>query len=364
MSSKTQGKIGTREFACIILFAIGSKFLDTNPTMLFRIGKNATWLMLIISSCVTLIPYFLILYLMYKYESIGLMELIDKIGGRIFGKAISFLIFVMSLFALISNSRGAIEIIDTMFYQRTPTIVLYISIMAGSAYIANKGLENIGRVCMIEIPMMFVVGALILALVYPDIRIIYICPILGPGIKTLLKSGVMYSAIFAEIIVFTAAMPFSRSKRNYFKGTLWGYMLCVIWMVVFFAVYVMVFDYKPIQIIPYPYQELTRIIRIGRFISNAEGIFFQFWVITQVTRFSIYLYSCALIFGYTFNVKEFEPMVLPIAAFSVIAGMMPMNLFQTLFKIRQSVVIVESGIFLSLPIALFLLSFIRGGKIK
>jgi len=86
------------------------------------------------------------------------------------------------------------------------------------------------------------------------------------------------------------------------------------------------------------FHESTRIISVGRFLTNPETIFLPIWLIAIFVRFAFYLYLSTTIFAYLFKINEFEPLLLPMATFIIACGMIPENAIQTEYIIRETIV--------------------------
>jgi spore germination protein KB len=68
----------------------------------------------------------------------------------------------------------------------------------------------------------------------------------------------------------------------------------------------------------------------------------------------------ALIFSFTLNIKEFEPLLLPFAALAVLLGTIPKNYVEEVYVYRQAFLLKRSWmIFVILPLLLWLISLIK-----
>jgi len=132
-------------------------------------------------------------------------------------------------------------------------------------------------------------------------------------------------------------------------------------MSVLFAAYVMMFDYIAPQKMMHVFSQMTRLTKIGIFISNLDAFFFGLWILTGIMRFSFYLYGTAGVYGYTLKIKEFEPLILPFAVLTIIIGLIPNNPSETILILRDNFLIKKTWIiFFGLPLILWIVAKMKG----
>lgn len=354
----SDGKIGTREFTALILHMIAIKFTDTTPALLISLGKNAAWMIPIFSSLIIGVPFLVLLSLLKKHNQ-GLMELVFGLAGKKIGSIIGLVLFLVMFGGTVINTRIYVGIVNTMFYQKTPVPYLLLMLLAFSYFLANRGMETIGRTAWIVTPYVFPISLLLIILVRDEMDWVHIFPIAGPGITELVKNSFTHSSIFGEIIILAAFLPFVRSYKDFRLSSFIGFGIASLQIAVFTALYVMVFDYPAAQHLAYPFQDLTRAASIGEIITHAEAIFLGFWVISSVIHFAIYLYIAAFLFGRALRLNEFEPLLLPLAGLVVLLGLIPDNTI-LVNQYRQLFLQASSGIVFLLPFLLWMLDRWKG----
>lgn len=361
MISKTEGKVGFREQISMIIMVLLMKATDTTPTILFKDGKHAGWMLPILSATVVIIPFLVTLQLLKKYKK-GLIEIIYELTGKYLGFIIGMILFGLMLAALIINSRSYIDILSTMFFLKTPMIVLYLVLVIGMLFIAYRGLETISRTALVIFPSLQIVFLILVFASQKEIHFDYIHPILGSGIPNLLKSAVVHSSIWGDMFYFAIIFQFSKGYKEFKRTWLIGFGIVILEFTIVLVLYIISFDYPSIIYLNYPFQELTRAIRFGAYLTNPEAFFLAFWVMGAVAKFSINLYFVAVTFAYTLKLKEFEPLLIPFAALTLIIGMIPENFIKEVFVYRSVLLNITWPFFLSLPILLWVISKIKGNK--
>ena len=119
------------------------------------------------------------------------------------------------------------------------------------------------------------------------------------------------------------------------------------------------FDYRSVEKITYPFNEAIRFVSIGRYITNVETFFIAIWLIAVVIKFTVYIYIVCKIFGFLFQIIEFEYCILPITLLILIIAMIPENNEINMFEIRAFVSNYYKYFLLLLPLLLWVFSRIK-----
>jgi spore germination protein KB len=353
-------KLGTREFFSIILIVIGMKVTDTTPSLLYEKGANAAWIIPFFYLITIGLPFLVLLSLLKKHEK-GLVDLLFYLTGKIGGTLISFILFLLVFISITISSRSYIAISNTLFYPKTPVILLTFALLITSFFVAKRGLTALGSVSWFLLPTLEILLLILLVAVWKDAHFLSIFPIAGPGVSTLVKESLNNSSLFGEIIILAAFFPYVRSYKNYKFASLLGFGFSLLKMALFLAVYVMVFDYPSTVKMAYPHQELTRIAEFGTGFTHVEGGFFIFWLIASIFRFAIYLYLTSILLGGALHMDKHEKLLLPLFGLVALCGLLPANVF-TMEPYRQLLIKIGSWTFISLPFLLWFLSKLRGDK--
>jgi spore germination protein KB len=258
------------------------------------------------------------------------------------------------------NVRSYGDILNFLFFPKTPLLVICGLLFAASCYIASRGLESIGRTGWVIVPYVLVVYLVLVILVWKNIEWRNLTPLLGPGLDHLALSGVRYSSIFSEVIVLTIFFPHVRSKKEYQSGIWLGWGIVVVMMVIFLALFVFVFDFNSTRKEAFPFQHLTRFADFGPYIQHVEALFLGFWVMAGVVHFAIYIFATSAILGHTLKIDKWEPLILPITGLALLVGMLPENMTTTVFLSREMLLTGASCFFIILPFLLWTVDRFRG----
>jgi spore germination protein KB len=358
---KNTGKIGIREYVAMVILAIGTKLADDTPAILFQKLENASWIAPLITGILSIIPIFLLLKVLSHYPNTNLMDILQIVLGKAIGFIIVFALWIMGFIANTFDSAIYTDIIGTMYFTETPTIFIYMVLMAVSAYGAKKGLEQIGSVAASVITYIKVslFIALILALSKGNINFIF--PIFGPGKWELVKESSLKVSLYIEFLYLGVIASYVSSSKAFTKGTWISLIILIIEIPLSLLAYLSLFDYEPVKLLNYPFHETIRYISLG-FLTNIETLFFPFWLLASFVRFSIYLYISAVMFGWLFKIKNYEYLIPTFASIMVILGMIPDSPTFTIADIKEKTLNLATPIFLFLPLLLWSIMKIRGGN--
>lgn len=351
MNKSFNKTISARELIAIIMFAIGIKFKDTTPHILYTAGKTAAWMIPILSMIIFFLPFFVLATLMKKHQ-LGFIELIFKLLGKFIGVIICTGLFILFFSGMVINFRGHVDIVSTLFYQRTPLFVLSLVLIAVCCYISYQGFAVISRTAWLIFPVFQLLMIFLIVILWKDLNFGYLFPIGGPGFTTIAKESFLNLSIVAEIMLIAVFYMQLRKDKDFFVGSFAGIGIACIQMAIFLIVMQLTFNYPNVAEMSFPYQQLTRYVMIGDFVSHIEGIFLGFWTMVTTLHFSLYLLVSALLLSRVLQVKQFQFLLLPLAALLLIISLIPENVF-TVIEYRKYAIVIFAWISVCLPFVLW-----------
>ncbi|WP_008827345.1 GerAB/ArcD/ProY family transporter [Haloplasma contractile] len=361
MIKKSNGKIGTRELSALIFIVIAIKGADSTPHGLFIDGLTATWMFPIIWLIVMALPFMALLKLLQHYKRKNIVQIIYHLTGKYFGFLLALILFFLQFMALILNSRGYVDIMVSRFYILTPMLVIYSALILSSYFVATRGYEGLARTSYLILPYLIIAMLLLPPLLWADFSPLFLHPVAGPGVKEIITGGVKHSSLIGEYMIFALFYPYTKDHKTFRNANIIGFVFGCILISLLLAEYIMLFDYVAVQKMLHPFSQLTRHTEIMMFINNLDALFLGVWIIVGIIRFALYLYGTAGFYGYTFKLKEFEPLILPFAILTIIIGFIPYNASMTSIVLRQNYLIEKSWLyFFFLPLLLWGIAKVKG----
>ena len=358
---KTKGTIGTREFIAIIILTIGTKLADDTPSLFFSSMGSAAWMAPIIIGVTTILPVFFILKIFTIYPNKTFVEIIKEVFGKYVGFFVLFALWIIQIYALIIDSSIYTDIMGTMYFNDTPTIVIYAVLISVAAYGAKKGFEHISSYAWIIIAGVKVTALTVLVLIVLQGRPEFIFPLFGTGKWEIIKGSTSYISIFSDLFYFAFIASYLKSTKVLKKGMWIGLAFITIEISTAIMSYVMLFDFNGIKLIDYPYHESIRTIQLG-FIRNTESLFFPFWLIATFARFSFYFYISVLLFSTLFKISQKEFIIPILATLIVFFGMIPETPTFAIYTLRGEFLKLVTPVFLFLPFVIWVLAKLKGGS--
>lgn len=354
-----RGKIGVREYVAIILLTVGIKLTDDTPAIIIERVDSALWIVPLVIGILSIIPIFLMIKVVTAYKNKNLHDVILHLFGKIFGTTISTILVLFGIFALSIDSAVYVDIVSTMYYPKTPVLIIYMVLMLVCAYGAKRGLEQIGSVSWLVIVYIKISLLLALILAFRNSHVQFMFPLLGSGGMNIIKESTTHISIFGEFLYFGLIAPYITSAKAFKKGTLIGLIIVTSEISISFLIFTWLFDYQSLKLLNYPYHEIIRYISLG-FLTNIETFFLPIWLIGAFVRFAFYLYMIALFLGGIFNIKQFEYIIPTIATVVVILGMIPESPTFSIFYLREHFLYILSPCFFFLPCLMWIIAKFKG----
>ncbi|KAB8136245.1 GerAB/ArcD/ProY family transporter [Gracilibacillus oryzae] len=361
---QNRGYLRVREIVAMILIIVGIKLSDSTPALLTQNVQNALWLVPMIS-CVCIFPSFLLmLYLLKKYKDKNLVQLLEEILGTVIGKIIGFIIFLFAFLSIALDSRNYVEQIKILYYPEGPSGLIFLVLFGVVFFGAKKGFEVIGFSSFIALPFIKVSAFFIVFLVLGNLLVQRIFPIFGSGLSDILIEGAAKASIFAELFFILIAYVSTRETDIFYKGSILAAIISLFEIVIFYFIYITVFDYNSVEKIAFPFHDITQFVSFGKFFSNIETIFMVFWLIAAFLKFMILIYLATWIFGAVFNIEDFEPLLLPFTFLIATLGTLPFNSIINELQFRNYLLNAMTPFLILLPVLLWLVALLRGGLRK
>ncbi|WP_029191105.1 GerAB/ArcD/ProY family transporter [Ornithinibacillus scapharcae] len=212
---ESKGKIGLKEFTVLTIIMLGLKVADDTPSILFERLFNAGWMAPIINGIVMIIPLYLLIKVVTSYEQKGLIHVVEDLFGKFLGYLVLLIVWLLFLSALIIDTAIYSDIIGSMYFIKTPTIVIYGVLMLTCAYGAKRGLEHIGSVAYLVFPYVQAAFLISLLLTIFQGNIHFLFPILGPGGWEVMKESTMRLSIYAVFFLFISACAFYEKFKRF-----------------------------------------------------------------------------------------------------------------------------------------------------
>lgn len=278
-------------FSLTVLFQIGT-------TIIFGFSSAAgrdAWIAALISTMIGIAIIIVYLTLMHLNPGLTLVEWFPKQFGKWIGTPIAWMYPLLFIYDAGRAAGDVKDLMPTTILPWTPQIVIISTLIATLAYALYSGIECIGRLSGIWMPIIIFLYIVVIGLISATgiINFKNVQPVMCNGTRSVWNAvwplGITQS--FGETIGFAMIWPLVKEKNKIFKATLLatlssGLIICT---VDFLAI--MVLGEKIFSNSIYPIYTLIQQIEVANFIENLDSIGVIFFLTTTWFKLSVHLFG-------------------------------------------------------------------------
>lgn len=294
----------------VILFILGS-------TMVLGTGVDAgrdSWIAIIISIALSFPLIIMYGSILKSYPNKDLYQIIDYVFGKYIGKIITVLYiwFSFHLGALVTRNFG--EFIVTVSLKNTPKVVPMTILMILCFWGIKSGIEVLGRWSILALVTLILLISFSIILLIPTMNLHNIQPILGNGVKPVMKGAISTVTFpFAETVIFLLVFSSLKEKNSSYKVYIWG--LIIGGIIVFSAALteILVLGENEYTSSVFPsYKAISR-VNIGNFIQRIEIIVSINLLVGGFIKICICLMATCRGIAKLLDYKDYRFFVIPIS---------------------------------------------------
>jgi len=341
------------------LFTITVLF-QTGTTVIFGFSSAAgrdAWISVLLSALLGSMAILLYLALMRMHPGLTLVEWYPRQFGRWIGTPIAWM---YPLLLIYDAGRGLGDLRDliptTILPMTPPEVILGIFILA-VAYVLFCGIESLGRLGEVWLPVLLVALILELILIFSS-DIVYIeklQPMAGQGWgriwNTVWPLGITQT--FGETIGLAMIWPLVKQPEKIMRTTMAATLLVGFFIALLDAIAIAVLGEATFSRSIYPLYVLIQQIDIADFIQNLDALGVMYFLTTTFFKISIHLFGAIYGFQKLMHVKNNRIFIIPIVVIVLYLGLtmassvvdhidaglkvLPYNLWIPLFLVLPSI---------------------------
>jgi spore germination protein KB len=307
-----KGKINVRQFTVlVIMFSIGSTILIV-PSELASGAKQDAW----IAACSGLLGGLLLVMLYNRISSLfpntSFVHYTQLVLGKWLGGLVSFLYFNYFLLLSAFVLRDIGEFLTTEVLPTTPIHVIHILFLVVIIMGIRNGIEVPARSAEIFLPWAAFFFIMMVIFLPPQFDWGYIKPILGYGIKPVIRGSLSILAIpYFELFIFLLIFPLVSHHQQARKAFLVGVTISGMMLIIMSLLSILVLGADFTSKLLYPSFELAQKISIGHFVERLEIIAAGMWIITIYFKLAICFYATTMTFSELFRLKDARQLYYP-----------------------------------------------------
>ena len=329
-----EGKFGPMEAICLMTIAISGKVFFTSPARVVSIVGTAGWMMSIISASTTIL-FFIFAYLLAKrFSDKDLVEIFEETLGKPLGFIFSISICIATMYIASIRIREFSEVLKTYTLPKSPPSFIVGIFIIGILVLSHLGLESIARLAKLLSYSLAMGLILVLALSYKNYEVYRLFPILGYGVKPIVKNGILRSSAYFEI-VFILFFAKSLQGTKYIKKVgFTSLILSGIIITTCLLAFSLTFPYYTALEVTSPMYQLTTLIDYGRFLQRVDPVFLFIWTFSTFISVALLFYVILSIYCKVFRIPDMRPCLIPTGVILFTLCMLPEDI-ATLFKMIQ-----------------------------
>lgn len=345
--------IQKKEMTTLLINVISTKMLLTFPKIMIIDSGNSAWLQAIYNTIVIFLVFWITIFF-YRGNK-NMIELAEKFGGKWLKIPVGLLVFIVLMINSASIIRIFPETIKMVLLQdfRVEFIIVAFLIAIGiGAYI---GIESIGKINRMFMPIAATVFLVFLLLLLPYYRFENILPIFGEGYKSIFIRGFNTISLFSDLILLNILLPHCENLNEAKESGQKAIIISGVIALLILLSYCLIFPYPVSKDFMIPVYQMSRIIHLSSFFSRFEALFQFIWSILMLLYAAIYIYSMSYVWQTTFSLKDYKPLIFPIVLIIGVIGMIPGSVLDLIKAERIENIIVYPVAFL-LPIIFGIIS--------
>lgn len=310
---RERGQISTRQFALMLIAVIVSFTAAVVPSLVLQISKADGWLTVAVAWALDVALAVIYAHMGLRFPGKTFVEYATSGLGRWIGKPVGLMFPLFFLFVSAMLLYGLSSMLTSIFLPGTPVEAIAGAALVVVAYGARGGLEVLARASEVLVPFFVAILTLIMVV---DLRYFqpgYLRPVLEHGPVPALQGVPLTLSFLAICIIMGMFQAYQNEPHRAwfakFTGVSTGGLLIAGMVVVSAGV----FGAEAAGSSRYPDLALARMVTLGEFVERMEPAWVATAVGAGVLSIAILLWAAALGVAQTLGLREYQPLVLPLA---------------------------------------------------
>ena len=321
-------KVSYMELSSILLTII----ITLNSGITINILKNNvgidSWISLIISYIIGIIPILLTLYIANYQDKLTIFEKNTYLFGKIFGNIINITISIILFIIAIIIFNNTINFINIEYLYHTPLIILSIIFMSVIIYCLSKGTNVILHISLILLTFNVITYILTSISMMGEIKLDNLLPIATTRFEKIFLYGIKLAAINTLPVITILVIPKDKitNKKKYHKSILLSYFIGSIISLFTIISTLGTLGIHLTKVFDYPEYIVLKKIKFLFFLERTENIISIGWITESFIYLTMIIYTISK--SITNNLKKNKYINIIIAILCVITS-------NYLFKTRE-----------------------------
>ena len=296
-------KINCRQFSIMTFFLLLSlKFLAL-PSLIYNDCKTDSWLVFVLMILFDLLVLYIVIRFLLFSEEERFFDFLKNRFGIVITKILCLTFFCVFMIDLFTGITGVQRMLVENFYNEFDWYIYLIPLLSILAYIAYKGLQNIGRLCELFVFLMIVGLIFIIVKGLPAFDPTFFLPFMTSGVSKICGAFAKHISWFgtpgALLFCMGNINRQNWKKSTVIKYTITGISLILIFVCVFFGVFKTNSGFHSFAI-----SDLSQVSNYSTALDELSWLVISIWVTGQILQLTIIFYATVFSFRYVFGVKN------------------------------------------------------------
>ena len=300
----------------------------------------------------------LYLALARRFPRQSLIEYCPRVLGRWPGKVVGLGYIWFFLHVAAMDSRVFAEIFSSAVLTETPLMAILLLAVVVIAAAVRSGVEVLGRLGELLMPVVVVTLMLLLLLIVPDLKPTNLLPLSEGSLRSVLLAALTPTTLMGETVALTMLYPLLRDQKHAGRAALGAAAGSGLLALFSSAAVVALFGDERSHLLTFPFLELVRNIQVAEIIQRLESLVITVWVVIWFLKTGLFLLLAAMGLAQWLDLSDHRGLVSPLAAWvAIIAISQSTTQLQFVSFFRPDVYFPYAGIFtIALPALLLVLS--------
>lgn len=296
------------------------------PRSLITNSANAAWIQLIYCT-IAVVLFFLTISRLY-HGNRNILEIAHICGGKGLKIITGIAVFLLLGMNLVNISRECSEIIKAVLLKNVNDRIVILLFGIVCSICAVLGIEALGRVHFLFMPIAAAVLIIFLLLLIPYYRLENAAPLLGAGLSKIFGSGLSGLSLFSDLLLLNILIPNTQNLSTAASCTLKALIISGVLSVIIMLAFCLSYPYPSSQNFINPVYQLSRMIHLSGFFSRFEAFFEFTWTILLFLYASVYLFTMSQCLCQAFSLRYSRSVVPAVAIIAFAPVMLPSDRFE------------------------------------
>ncbi|MCI8980249.1 MAG: GerAB/ArcD/ProY family transporter [Clostridia bacterium] len=310
-----------KEMTTLLINVISTKMLLTFPKIMIIDSGNSAWIQAIYNTAIAFLIFWVTMFFYRGNKNI--ITLAENFGGKTLKIIVGVVVFSVLMINCASIIRLFPETVKIVLLQDFKVEFIIAAFLVAIGIGAYMGIEAIGKINNMFIPIAGMVFLTFLLLLIPYYRFENILPIFGEGYKAIFVKGFNTISLFSDLLLLNILLPHCENLYEARKSGQKAIFISGVIAVLILLSYCLIYPYPASKDFMIPVYQLSRIIHLSSFFSRFEAMFQFIWSILMLLYSAIYIYTMCYILQTTLSLKHYKPLVFPVVVLIGIIGMIP-----------------------------------------